>query len=162
MSENPNELEHHIDNEELEKVIPSMNVTVPAVQEQESIIGDAMLLGIYSEILDTIRQDRVEVADILNNFCEMVMNQGDSSSASKEAIVNLVRTKLDAADKMAKVADLMTRVKLKEKDTFPKYLNQTQENTIHIGQDRKELLKRLNAAQKKSKKKEGGNGNVTT
>jgi hypothetical protein len=136
-----------------------MNVAVPQIpaqEEQNNLISDDMILGIYSEVLNTIRQDRVEVSDILNNFCDMVMNDGDSSSASKEAIVNLVRAKLDSSDKMAKIADLMTRIKLRDRDTYPKYLNATQENTINIGDGAKsELLRRLNQAQKKKKKETG-------
>lgn len=141
---------------DIEKLLPAMNVSLaqnPIQDEPADLISDEALIGIYGEVLGIIRQDRVELSDILNNFCEMVMNQGDSSSASKEAIVNLVRTKMDAADKMAKIADLMTRIRLKDKDTFPRYLSARQENTINIGDSSKrELLKRLNQAQKKIKK----------
>lgn len=141
--------------EQIDQYIPAMNVSMPNPVDDQGpeLIADEVLVGIYCEILDTIRQDRVEVSDIINNFCEMVMNQGDSSNGSKEAIVSLIKTKLDSADKMVKVADLMTRVKLKDKDTFPRYLTAKQENTINIGDGgKKELLKRLNNAQKKAKK----------
>ncbi len=139
--------------------VPSLNVTMPAVpEEQKNIISDDMLLGAYDEIVRTIRQDRVEVSDILNNFCEMVMNEGDSSSASKEAIVQLIKIKSDTADKMARVAELMTRVKLR--DPFPRYLNAKQENNFNTLGDadrsalKKELLHQLNRTQKKMKKEE--------
>ena len=98
--------------------------------EEASIISDEMLLGVYGEILDNIRQDRVQVDSFLNDFAEMVINGGDSTSASKEAVVNLLKAKMDAADKMAKVADLMTRLKLKD-NGFKPYLNKGT-NTINI------------------------------
>jgi hypothetical protein len=158
MAENTGNIDHITSEEDLDQIIPAMHVTVPqtTTDQENDLVSDQVLLGIYGEILDTIRKDRNEVSDILDNFCEMVMNEGDSSSASKEAIVNLVRAKLDSSDKMAKIADLMTRVKLRDRDTFPRYLTAKQENTINIGDAgaKKELLKRLNQAQKKIKKKD--------
>lgn len=54
-------------------------------------------------------------------------------------------------DKMSKVADLMTRVKLKDKDTFPKYLAANQNNTINIseGGSRRALIEAVNKAKNK-------------
>jgi hypothetical protein len=74
----------------------------------------------------------------------MVMNDGESSSASKEAIVNLLKIKSETNDKMAKVADLMTRIKLKEKDTFPRYLAAQQQNHITIESGKRDVLKSIN------------------
>jgi hypothetical protein len=57
---------------------------------------------------------------------------------------------------MAIVADLMTRVKLKERDTFPKYLAAHQNNTINIGENngtKRDLLKQIERAKKKTKDK---------
>ena len=89
------------------------------------------------------------MSGLLTTFVDMVINDGDSTSASKEALVNLVKIKSDSADKMAKVAELMTRCKLKE--IFPKYLNAKQENTINIGDGttKRELLKQIEKARKK-------------
>jgi hypothetical protein len=81
---------------------------------------------------------------VLANFIEMVMNEGDASSASKEAIVNLMKIKSDTSDKMAKVADLMTRIKLKEKDTFPRYLAAQQNNKVVIEGSKREMIKSIN------------------
>jgi hypothetical protein len=57
------------------------------------------------------------------------------------------------SDKMSKVADLMTRIKLKERDTFPKYLAAQQNNTINIGNNgnnsRRSLIEALNKAKTK-------------
>jgi hypothetical protein len=74
----------------------------------------------------------------------MVINDGDASSASKEAIVNLMKIKSDTADKMSKVADLMTRIKLKDKDTFPRYLAAQQNNKVVIEGSKRDLLKSIN------------------
>jgi hypothetical protein len=47
---------------------------------------------------------------------------------------------------MAKIADLMTRIKLKDKDTFPRYLAANQNNTINInsGNNKRQFLEALN------------------
>lgn len=87
-----------------------------------SLIEDETLLGVYGEILTNLREDREQVSELLDTFANMVVNDGDSSTASKEALVNLAKTKIDASDRMAKIADLMTRVKLKQPDTFKPYM----------------------------------------
>ena len=91
--------------------------------ENLSIISDKDLLGIYDEIIVSLRQDRNQVEDLIETFSNMVINDGDSSSSSKEALVNLVKAKIDAADKMSKIADLMTRIKLKQPDTYQPWMN---------------------------------------
>jgi cellobiose-specific phosphotransferase system component IIA len=133
-----------------------MNVGVPTTEitveeERKSIISDGEILGIYGEIMDCIREDRKQVSDFIDTMAEMVINDGDATSSSKEALVNLVKIKSDMSDKMGKVADLMTRVKLKEKDTFPKYLAANQNNTINIseGASRRSLIEAINKAKKK-------------
>jgi hypothetical protein len=159
------EVEQELENEivedtakELESVIPAMNVGLPvkpSEEETNNIISDDALLGIYGEIMENLRDDRKEINDLLANFVEMVINEGDSTTSSKEALVNLVKIKSETADKMAKVADLMTRVKLKEKDTFPRYLAAKQENNLYIGEQttKRELLKQIERHQKRIKDK---------
>ncbi len=129
---------------DIQEVMPTMSV---AEKPQECIVSDEALLGIYNEIVVNLREDRVEINGLLANFVEMVINEGDSTTSSKEALVNLVKIKSDSSDKMAKIAELMTRVKLK--DSFPKYLRQ--DNTINIGdnQTKRELLKQIERHQKK-------------
>jgi hypothetical protein len=60
----------------------------------------------------------------------MVVNDGDATSSSKEAMVQLLRVRVEATDKMTKVMDLLMRYVLKERDTFPKFLSVNQENNI--------------------------------
>lgn len=160
MTEKDNEtkLQQEVEQEspDLEAVIPALNVNLPMQQPQqqeENLVSDEALLGIYGEILQNLREDRDELNGLLANFVDMVVNEGDATTSSKEALVNLVKIKSDSADKMAKIADLMTRVKLKEKDTFPRYLAAHQNNTINIGdgQTKRELLKQIDRATKKKK-----------
>lgn len=101
---------------QLDSLMPSLNVNIPAQDEEQkqdvsNLVSDDTLMGLYGEIVQNIRDDRTEVNDLLSNFVNMVVNEGDSSNSSKEALVNLVKIKSDMADKMAKIADLMTRIK---------------------------------------------------
>lgn len=121
--------------------MPKMEVTLPPPPEQkENIISDQMLLGIYGEIMENIRTDRKELDGLLTNFMDMVINEGDSTAGSKEALVNLVKIKSDTSDKMSKIADLMTRIKMKSTDTFPAYL--AQKNTINISDSNAKITKK--------------------
>lgn len=143
---------------DLEKVMPSMNLNLPATKEEgeSNLITDESLLGIYGEIMTAIKADRDEVDHVLGNFVDMVLNGGDATSSSKEALVNLLKLKVDQSDKMTKVADLMTRLKLKERDTFPRYLAAKQENhvTITAPQSKRALLEAI-AKQGKRKDADG-------
>ena len=140
-------------NIESQELMPKMEVSlVPQDPEKEEcIVDDEQLVGLYKEILANIRDDRDSVDEVLVNFIDMVMNEGDSTSASKEAIVNLIKVKSDASDKMAKVADLMTRIKLKDRDTFPRYLAAQQNNkiTIENSSNKRDFLKLIQQAQEK-------------
>ena len=131
--------------------IPPMNLMVGNPNSTESPINDNDLLNIYSEIMGDLRNDRKEIDCLLNNFVEMVMNEGDSSSASKEAVVNLIKVKSDIADKKTKIADLMTNLRLKDKSVSKLTANQT--NHIHIT-DKRNLLETINNL-KKAKSEEG-------
>jgi hypothetical protein len=117
-------------------------------KEELSLISDENLLGVYDEIMNNLRNDRNQVSDLVNTFSNMVINDGDSSTSSKEALINLIKTKIEASDKMSKIADLMTRIKLKQPDTFAPYMNKNREgSTINIydssGINRKSLLEKI-------------------
>lgn len=142
-------------NEELEnkknEILEVKNETNKAKNEELSIISDETLLGVYGEIMDNLRSDRDQVSGLVDTFSNMVLNDGDATTSSKEALVNLVKTKIDAADKMAKIADLMTRIKLKQPDTFQPWMNKGKNkengNTINIydssGLNRKSLMEKI-------------------
>ena len=141
------------DDLEIDELIPPMNVAEMIEPKEECIVSDDSLLGLYDEILQNCRQDRNSVDEVLNNFLDMVMNDGDSSSASKEAIVNLMKIKSDTADKMTKVADLKTRIKLKQADTFPRYLA-AQQNVV-IESSKRDLIKSIQKAATKKLNEKG-------
>ena len=137
---------------DVDSLIPKMDSNPDIIQEErECIVGDAELLGLYDEIKANARADRAQADEILMNFIDMVMNDGDSSSASKEAVVNLMKIKADINDKLSKVADLETRIKLKERDTFPRYLAQQQNNKVVIEGGKRDFLKMIAKAKDKKK-----------
>ena len=121
-------------------IIPPVSVILPS-SEGSTIVSDEQLMGLYGEILEDLRSDRKEVDAILSNFVEMVMNEGDSTSASKEALVNLAKLKSEIAIGKSKIADLMTSLKIKERHVSK--INATQNNNITIT-DRRNLIETIN------------------
>jgi hypothetical protein len=122
----------------------NVNVSVPAETAKESeLVKSEQIVTFYNEVLDDIRADRREIDEVLQNFVEMVTNEGDASTSSKEALVNLLKLKSDTADKKTKVIDLLMRAFLKEKDTYPKFLNAHQHNQINIDSNtkRRQIIK---------------------
>ena len=146
-----------IEQSEIQDLIPQMNVNVPVDQTQEAkcLISDEQLLGVYDEIMHNFRSDRKQVSHIAKEFADLVINGGDSSSSSKEALVNLLKLKNDTSDKMVKIADLMTRLKMKSPDTYKPYFNAKQENktTINIT-GRRQLLKKIEQSVKEENSNE--------
>lgn len=143
-----------LDLDDLEELAPKMNVSVPEA-DATHLISDDQYLGVLEEIITTIRDDRKQVSDYVDNFAEMVINGGDATTSSKEAFVNLVKVKTDLADKMLKAAELMTRLKMKNTYAYSgPHLNALQQNNYNIGSDgtdfnRKELIRAINHAKKK-------------
>jgi len=135
----------------LAEVLPGMSLTAPPPVEEKCIIEDEVILGLYEEILQNCREDRKEAKELGATFADMVINDGEASSATKEAVVNLQKIKSDISDKMSKIADLMTRIKLKDKDTFPRYLAAHQHNQVTIEGSKRDVLKAIQNAQRKKK-----------
>lgn len=135
-----------IETKEIKEAIPSLNVNIEGKSNKEEtmIVSDEQLLDIYKEIMENIREDRKQVSEFIDNFADMVINEGDATSSSKEGLVNLIKVKTDMSDKMSKVADLMTRIKMKDRDTFPKYLAASQNNTINISSNKRQLIEAIN------------------
>jgi hypothetical protein len=147
-------IEDEYDEIDVELLLPTMNMQKEFVPPPpvECIIEDEVLVDLYGEILNNCREDRVKADEIMTNFLDMATNDGDSSSATKEAVVGLMKIKTDMSDKMSKVADLMTRIKLKDKDTFPRYLAQQQNNKVVIEGSHRDLLKSINKLSNKKVK----------
>lgn len=122
---------------------------------ESDIISDDMLLGIYGEILNNIREDREAMTDVLGNFKEMVFNEGDASNASKEAIVKLLEDRNKANDSMSKIAEQMTRIKLKDRDTS-RFITKQDGQVVNIGDTssktlRKNLIEEINKTKQQKK-----------
>lgn len=117
------------------ELIPQMNVNVPATTEPTDtnlpIISNERLLQSFDEVKINVRQDREEIDEVLQQFKDLIFNGGDATTSSKEAVVNLLKIKLDTADKLAKIADLETRAR--GINTYKPYLTNNQNNTINIG-----------------------------
>jgi hypothetical protein len=139
-------------------LVPQMNVAAPAIPEQVEErpcpVSPEKLVGTFEEILEDIRGDKKEIDELIANLRDMVFNDGDSTTASKEALVKLIELKIGAADRKAKVADLMTRVFLKERDTFKPYMQKNEQNNTVVVQagepsTKRELLRTIHQARKK-------------
>jgi len=128
--------------------------------QANELISNEALLGIYAEILGKGRKEDTQVQELIDVFSEMVLNEGDASNASKEALVNLVKIKADLMDKMTKIADLMTRIKLKEKNTMPDALKAKyagQNNVIDQSESNRTALENaINKSNKDKKDKKNG------
>ena len=145
-----------LDDDVLGEIMPTMDTNpLPVPQEEKCIIEDQKLLDLYDELLEQGREDRKQAQELVVNFVDMVVNDGDATSSSKEAMVALLKLKSDVTDKMAKIADLMTRHKLKERNTFQPYLanhTHTHSNvTIETNNSKRDILKKLEANKKKQK-----------
>jgi len=152
------EIEEESQHEIVEKddiELPQMNVSLPTPKEAAALISDEQYLKVLDEIMTNIREDRSQVSEYIDNMADMVINDGDATTSTKEALVNLVKCKVDLQDKMLKAADLMTRLKIKNTYAYSgPHLNAMQQNNFNIGSDvtdfsRKELIRAINHAKKK-------------
>lgn len=137
-----------IDEMAIAEMLPQLNVNAGAEGVEKCIVSDQELLTLYDEVLNDCRDDRKSIDELLTNFIDMVTNDGDSTKETKEALVNLVKIKSDIADKKAKIADFKTRIKLKERDTFPRYLAAHQHNNVTFEGNKQEIMAALKKAQK--------------
>jgi hypothetical protein len=112
----------------------------------DELVNDEMLMGLYVELLGEIRNDRIEIDNLLQNFTDMVFNGGDVSSSSKESVVNLAKIKSDILDKKTKVADLLTSLKIKQKNQLKNSTNGS--NPINI--NRRSIIEALQAEKSKN------------
>lgn len=125
--------------------MPSLNISVgQEIKRKELTQASAENIdNVYTEIISDIRKSGEQIDEVTTCFINMVINDGDASSSSKEAVVNLLKIKSDLADKKIKAMELMMRSYLKETNTFPKYLAAHQHNKITIEGSKRELLQNL-------------------
>lgn len=131
-------------------LIPPMPGEVAIPPEEPNLVSDEMWHSLVDEALTNARKDREEASELMAKFADMAFNDGDASTSTKEAVVNLFKMKTDITDKIAKIADLATRVKLKDRDTFPKFMAVHQNNTINTNRtplsaaEKRKLIEREN------------------
>ena len=68
---------------EIQSVLPNMNshVVDQSIEPQEnSIISDEEITGIYADILGLIKEDRQQVSGFIDTMAEMVINDGDATT----------------------------------------------------------------------------------
>lgn len=138
---------------------PQMTVpTAPTPQSSsQPLFEDEEMLKMCGEVLSNMRNDRKQLDTLISNFVEMVFNEGDSTTASKEALVALMTAKTNMSDKQMKIVDTMAKFKLKEMASAPKSVTANQENHYHFGGTRRSFLEQIN---KRMKKKPEENKNV--
>lgn len=122
----------------------------------QPMFEDEEMLGLCAEVLTNMRNDRKQLDSLISNFVEMVFNEGDSTTSSKEALVSLVANKTAMSDKQMKIVDVMAKFKLKEVAESPKSVTAKQENHYHFGGNRRSFLEQIdkNRIQSEKKKKE--------
>lgn len=112
---------------------------------KDELVSDELLMSLYIELLTEIKNDRIEVDNLLQNFTDMVFNGGDVTSSSKESVVNLAKIKSDILDKKTKVADLLTSLKIKQKNQ----LKSTTNGSTPININRRSIIEALQEEKKK-------------
>lgn len=135
-----------------EENLPQININLPAPPNEIEIVKAEMIIDYTKEVIDDIRDDRNQVTELLDNFTNMVMNEGDSNQASKEAIVNLMKIKSEIADKKTRVLDLTLRAFMRNQNTYAFHANQHNEFKI-TNSSKRNLLKALEDDEEKGKEK---------
>lgn len=116
-------------NEKAVDQMPAIQVNLPVKAEAHALVSDKKIVDFYEEVIDNLRDDRSEADIMYRNFADKV-EHSDASSATKEALVNLLKIKTETNDRMIKILDLWTRMKMRERDTFPVHLAVQQNNKI--------------------------------
>lgn len=119
----------------------ALNINVP--ENNIQIVKPEHMVNLVENISKDLEEEKKEVSEAYNNFAEMVFNSGDATSASKEALVNLLKLRTDLVDKKTRLAEMMLKVMLKDQI---KNVTAHQHNDIHI--NKKDILKELNQRDK--------------
>ncbi len=138
---------------------PTMTVPTgamaPVPSSSQALFADDEIVGMCAEAMTNMRNDRKQLDSLIANLVEMVFNEGDSTTSSKEALVSLMTAKTNMSDKMMSIAELMAKFKLKEMGNAPKSVTASQENHYHFGGSRRSFLEQIERqVQKKKQKKD--------
>ncbi len=133
-----------------QEVIPSvaLNVNVAPAENKNEIVQADQIVSLCQDVLSDIATEKDEISQTFNNFSEMVFNAGDATSASKEALVNLLKIRSDLVDKKTRVMEMMLRAFQKD---GPKTVTAHQHNDIHIS-DKRKLFQELDKQEEEEKK----------
>lgn len=124
--------------------VPTMNVNLQPQKDENPVVTNGEMIVLYKKILSFVEDDRKDSDEVFRTFLDMAVNDGDASAPTKEAMVQLLKIRTDSTDKMTKIMDLLMRYVLKERDTFPKFLAQSQENHIIFkGGGKRSFLEKL-------------------
>lgn len=124
----------------------AFNVNVPATTDKNELVQAGQIVSLCQNVLSDIEGEKEEINQAYNNFSEMVFNAGDATSASKEALVNLLKLKSDMVDKKMKMAEFLLKAFTKD---GPKTVTAHQHNDFHIGGDKRSLFAEMDKEEKK-------------
>lgn len=128
----------------------ALNINLPPeVTNDFALVKQEEIVGLCKNIMEDINTEKNEIQEAYVNFAEMVFNAGDATSASKEALVNLLKLKSDLIDKKSRMMEVMMKAYNKE---GPKNITAHQHNDFHVHDkrklfadlDKKEIVKEKN------------------
>jgi hypothetical protein len=125
----------------------ALNVNVAPGEVNIQLVQPEEIVSLVKTVMTDIEGEKHEIQEALVNFSEMVFNAGDATSASKEALVNLLKLKSDLIDKKARMLEMMMKV---YKTEGPKTVTAHQHNDIYV-HDKRKLFDELDKEEKKDK-----------
>lgn len=131
--------------------VPSMpnGLANPQKSDEKPVVTNDDMVDMYKKIFAYVEDDRKEAGDVFQTLFDMVINDGDASHSTKEVMSQMLKLKADSTDKMTKIMDLLMRYILKDKDTFPRYMNssvQQENNIIFKGSSKRAFLDKMEKA----------------
>lgn len=100
--------------------------------EDQPLVAKERIKEYYEQAIECIQQDREEASERYLQFADMAVNGGDPSSATKEAMVSLLKVKSDGVNQMVKILDLWTRLAMKDKATSSQIYAYQQNNKYEV------------------------------
>jgi len=125
------------------EIIEQPQMQIATTDTQPPLVPDEKIVKYYDEAMSCIKEDRNEAHDKYMQVCEMVFNEGDPSSSTKEAMVNLLKIKSDSVNQMIKILDLYTRLHMKERHSPSQIYAFQQNNKYEGGSTPNPRIKRL-------------------
>ena len=124
----------------------ALNVSIAPAEVNVQLVQPEEIVGLVKIVMTDIEGEKNEIQEAYTNFAEMVFNAGDATSASKEALVNLLKLKSDLIDKKARMLEMMMKV---YKTEGPKTVTAHQHNDFHV-HDKRKLFNELDREETKT------------